>query len=243
MADEIIDRFDFKPGRRLAGRYEVVELLGAGWESEVYLIRECATGIERAAKVFFPARNRSNRQAKRVATRMHALRDCPAVIQYVTQETVSVRGQAVTVLVSEFVEGELLSDFIASRRGKRLPLFEALHLLHTLADALEPIHSRGAYHGDLHAENVLLRRLGIRFEIRLIDMQLLAQRKRWSIEDDVWDVIKIFYDALGGRRHYRQHPAEVKQICRGMKRSLIAERFRNAGALKSYLERFEWQDA
>ncbi len=37
------DSFNLSPGRILAKKYEVVSLLGSGWEGEVYLIREIAT--------------------------------------------------------------------------------------------------------------------------------------------------------------------------------------------------------
>ena len=50
-----IDEFEFARGRVLAGKYEVIERLGKGWEGEVYRLRELATGIERAAKFFDPA--------------------------------------------------------------------------------------------------------------------------------------------------------------------------------------------
>ena len=52
----VIDRFDIKPGRVLARKYEVIKLLGRGWEGEVYLVREHRTQIERAIKLFYPAR-------------------------------------------------------------------------------------------------------------------------------------------------------------------------------------------
>jgi serine/threonine protein kinase len=218
----------------------VVGLLGTGWEGEVYLIRELATDIERTAKVFFPQRNQGNRVARQVAAKMYKLRDCPALLQYVTQETLIVQQLAVTVLISEFVEGDILSDFITSQRGRRLPLFEALHLMHALALALEPIHDLGEYHGDLHPGNVILMRRGIGFDVKLIDVHLVKQRKTWSIQDDVWDVVKIFYDAVGGSRVYGGLPQEVKDICKGLKRSLIAERFKNAGQLRRHLESFRW---
>ena len=46
----VINAFDLTAGRKIAGKYEVLSLLGAGWEGEVYKIREIRTGIERAAK-------------------------------------------------------------------------------------------------------------------------------------------------------------------------------------------------
>ena len=235
-----INSFDFPPGRKITARYQVVSQLGAGWESEVYLIRETATGIERTAKVFFPHRNRGNKVARRTAEKLHKLRDCPALIQYVAQETITVKRQPVTVLISEYVEGDLLSDFIALQPGGRMHRFEALHLLRALALALEPIHDRREYHGDLHADNVIVQRVGLEFDVRLIDLYHLNQRKSLSVKDDVCDAIRIFYDALGGQRFYARQSPEIKAICRGLKRSLIYERFRNAGQLRRYLDTMPW---
>ena len=45
--------FNLHCGDCLAGKYQVVTLLGAGWEGEVYLVRERGTGIERTVKIFF----------------------------------------------------------------------------------------------------------------------------------------------------------------------------------------------
>jgi tRNA A-37 threonylcarbamoyl transferase component Bud32 len=236
-----LTQFNLLPGRKLAGRYEVVGLLGIGWESEVYLVRELATGVERAAKVFFPERNPGNRVARRTAEKLHKLRGCQALIQYVTQEKIVFQKQNVTVLISEYVDGELLSDFIAKQPGQRLHRFEALHLLHALAVAVEPIHERREYHGDLHSGNVIVQRIGIGFDIRLIDIFHHAQRKTWSIQGDVVDLIRLFYDAIGGSRFYSREPKFVKEICGGLMHTLINSRFRNAGQLRRHLESFRWQ--
>ncbi len=217
-----------------------MSLLGAGWESEVYLIREVATGIERAAKLFFPHRNPGNQVARRTAAKLHKLRNCPAMIQYVTQEIITVRRHPVTVMISEYVEGDLLEHFIARQPGKRFQTFEALHLLYALAVALEPIHEHNEYHGDLHAGNVIIRRSGIEFDVKLIDLFHLQQRKSWNRHDDVCDAVRLLYDAVGGAKYYSKQPRIVKNICRGLKRSLITERFRNAGQLRRYLETMQW---
>jgi len=239
---EPIDSFNLRPGRILAGRYEVVQLLGAGWESEVYLTRERATGIERAAKLFFPQRNVGNKTAIRTARKLHELRHCSALIQYFTQETIRFHNQTITLLISELVEGELLAAFLARQPGKRLAPFEALHLLYALARGLETIHERREYHGDLHSENVLLRRVGLGFQIRFIDIYHRDQPKTLSIQDDVCDLIRLFYDALGGRRYYAKHRPEIKQICCGLKRTLILKKYRTAGQLARYLDTMKWRD-
>ena len=53
-----ITRFKLPEGELLAGKYEVVARLGAGWEGEDYLVREKGTGIERTAKFFPPIATR-----------------------------------------------------------------------------------------------------------------------------------------------------------------------------------------
>ncbi len=235
-----IEAFDFRPGRILARKYEVVSRAGAGWEGEVYILRELATGIERAGKFFFPRRNPHNRAAAFYARKLHKLRHCPIVIQYHTQETIPYRGVPINFLVSDYVEGELLSEFLRRQRNHRLRVFEGLHLLHALAAGVECIHNLREYHGDLHSENIIVRRYGIGFDLKLLDMFHWGTPRPENIHDDVCDLVRIFYDAIGGRRCYAGHPPVVKGIIRGLKRSLILKRFRNAGQLRGYLETMTW---
>ena len=39
--------FGLEPGTVVSDKYQILDLLGRGWEGEVYLIRELSTGIER----------------------------------------------------------------------------------------------------------------------------------------------------------------------------------------------------
>ena len=236
----VITSFNLPPGRIVARKYEILSLLGSGWESEVYLIRECATGIERTAKFFFPHRNPHVRALKFYARKLHKLRKCPIVIKYFTQDTIIYRKTPISFLVSEFVEGELLSNFLARQTGKRLQPFQAVHLLYALAKGIECIHSVGDYHGDLHSENIIVQRVGLEFELKLLDMFHWGAPSAENIRDDVIDLIRIFYDALGGKQHYAKLPKEIKAICCGLKRKLITKKFRTAGKLRDYLEAMYW---
>ena len=236
-----ISSFKLSGGTLLAGKYEVVLRLGSGWEGEVYLVRECGTRIERTVKIFFPRRNLGNRALRFYARKLHKLRHCPIVIQYHTRDTFVFDGLPVSFLVSEFVEGELLSDFLKRQSGRRLNPFQGVHLLHALAAGIELIHNVGEYHGDLHTDNVIVLRHGLGFELKLLDMFSWGSPNAENIQHDVFDLIRIFYDALGGQRWYRRQPQEVKDICKGLKRSLIAREFRSAGQLCQYLEMMEWQ--
>lgn len=237
----VIESFDLPPGRIIARKYEIKYLLGAGWESEVYLVREVATGIERTAKFFFPQRNPYDRALKFYARKLHKLRECEIVIQYSTQDTIVFRRTPVSFLVSEFVEGELLSEYLDRQPGKRLQPFQALHLLYALARGIECIHTVGDYHGDLHTDNIIVQRVGLKFELKLLDMFHWGAPSAENIRDDVINLIRIFYDALGGQKHYAKLPKEVKQICCGLKRSQITKKFRTAGKLRKYLESMQWE--
>lgn len=235
-----IDTFNLAPGRILARKYEIITLLGAGWEGEVYLIRELTTGIERTAKLFFPQRNVKDKSAKFYAKKLHELRHCPITIQYSSQEVITMKGLSVTVLISEYVEGELLSQFISRQPGKRLQPFQAIHLLHALACGMESIHSMGEYHGDLHSDNIILQRFGLNFELKLVDLFHLGAPRKEYIHSDTVDMIHILYEALGGQKYYAKQPSEIKAIINGLKRSLILKKFRNATQLRQYLETMQW---
>lgn len=224
----------------LAGKYEVLEHLGSGYEGEVYKARERDTGIERAVKAFYPERNHHSRASNFYARKLHRLRDCSILMQYHTEEIILVRKTPVKLMVSEYIEGELLSHFLERQRGRRLPVFAGMHLLHALARGVEQIHAAGEYHGDLHTDNIIVRRYGLAFDVKLIDFFLRGSTRHESRVDDLCDLIRIFYDAIGGRRHYSKHRPEVKAICRGLKRGLILERFPTARHLLQHLETMHW---
>jgi tRNA A-37 threonylcarbamoyl transferase component Bud32 len=235
-----IDTFELKPGARFASKYRVGERLGAGWEGEVYHVTEESTGIERAAKLFFPARNPRNRAVNFYAKKLDSLRDCSMVIRYHTQEHFRFRGHHITALVSEYVEGELLADYVKRQPGKRLHPFEAVHLLHTLASGIEEIHSLGEYHGDLHDLNILVQRIGLGYKVKLVDFYHWGRCTATHRFEDMASLIRLFYDALGGQKTYHNQPPEVKYICCGLKRGLMAKRFKSVAKLRRHLETMRW---
>lgn len=236
-----ITEFDFKPGTVLAKKYLVQRKLGSGWEGEVYLLRERSTGIERAAKFFFPQRNLKNKALNFYAKKLHKLRECPALIQYHTQEEIKIKGEDVSFLVSEYVEGEILFEFLKTQPGGRLDPFQGMHLLYSLVKAIEGVHNHRDYHGDLHSGNVIIRRKGLGFDVKLLDFFHWGDHPTGqNIKDDVVDCIKIFYDAIGGAKTYAKHSPEIKSIILGQKKSLILKKFKSITHLRKHLEEIEW---
>jgi tRNA A-37 threonylcarbamoyl transferase component Bud32 len=233
-------RFDFPPGKSVAGKYVVERPLGSGWEGEVYVVMERLTGIRRAAKFYYPHRDPLGKAAIAYARKLDALRHCPILMQYHHQETTYVQRRKVIVVVSELVEGKKLSEFLAEQRERRLTAFEALHVLYTLARGISPIHARGEYHGDIHDDNIMIRRQGIGFDVKLLDFFDLGRPTRAKIHKDVLNLIQVFHIAVGGRVAYAQQPKVVKDIIRGLKDSLILARFQSAGDIQRHLENLEW---
>src|SRR5947199_6850711 len=125
-----VKRFDLPAGRSVAGKYQIEQQLGSGYEGEVYAIVERATGIRRAAKFYYPHRDPTGKAAIAYARKLDALRHCPILMQYHHQEIAVVRKKKVTVVISELVEGEKLREFLAGQPRHRLPTFGAREWLH-----------------------------------------------------------------------------------------------------------------
>ena len=233
-------RFDFPSGKSVAGKYVVEHLLGTGWEGEVYAITERNTGIHRAAKFYYPHRDPTGKAAISYARKLDALRHCPILMQYQHQEIAYVRKRKVVIVISELVEGQKLSDFLKSQPGGRLSTFEALHVLYVLARGIAPIHARGEYHGDIHDDNIMIRRQGITFEVKLLDFFDLGRPTRAKIQKDVLNLVEVFHTIVGGRQRYHEQPKVVKDIIRGLRDTLILQRFHSAGDIQRHLENLQW---
>ncbi|MCZ6566500.1 MAG: protein kinase [Gammaproteobacteria bacterium] len=232
--------FDLPMGRVIAKKYEILSKLGGGWEGEVYKILETSTGIERAAKFFYPHRNENNRTSNFNAKKLHQLRLCPILIQYHTKEDFVFKRVPVTVLISEYVEGQLLSEFIKTFPGKRLTPYQALHLLHALTKGIECIHDMNEYHGDLHSDNIIVNKFGLNFDLKLVDLFSAKESKSESRKFDIVTLIQVFHESLGGAKHYAKHPDAIKYICCGLKSNLILKKFKTVGQLRRHIESMDW---
>lgn len=230
-------QFNFKKGELILNKYYIISLLGEGWEAEVYQVKEKHTGIERAAKFFYPKRNKNNRQISWYAKKLHNLRTAHCIVQYQTQEIFDWEGEQVSFLVSEYISGVPLTAYLKKQPGKKLSELKAFLLLHALAKGVAEIHALKEYHGDIHSENVIICKHGISFELKFLDMYPRGKATRQNFNMDIVDIIKIFYEALGGKKTYRKLSDEVKYICSGLKGSVISRKFKSAYQLKEYLER------
>lgn len=193
--------------------------------------------------MFFPHKNPGFKVSTRYALKLDKLKDSSIVVDYLSHDIVKLKNQKIACLICEYIEGELLGEFVLKQRGKRLGIFPAIHLLHSIVRGVEMIHLTGEYHGDLHVDNIIIKRFGLKFDLKIIDLHHWGDSKKDNRDEDIIKVIRIFYDILGGQTYYSKLPPSLKYIICGLKRNLILTRFKTISALKQHLENMDWSDA
>jgi serine/threonine-protein kinase len=136
----------------IAGRYELVELVGTGGMSSVYKAHDRLLERNVALKILHPHYGddeeyveRFRREARSVAQMSH-----PNIV------TVIDRGEdeGQQYIVFEYVDGENLKQMV--ERNGPLPARRAVELGLEMADALAFAHEHGLVHRDVKPQNVLL---------------------------------------------------------------------------------------
>lgn len=141
----------------LAGRYRLVERLGAGGMSVVWRGFDEVLGRQVAVKVLPPStsadpsfRRRLRAEAQAAARLTH-----PHITNvYDYGEATTVDGEPVPYVVMELVDGESLAAVLA--RVRMLPWPTAVRLSAEVAAALASAHARGIVHRDVTPANVML---------------------------------------------------------------------------------------
>jgi len=140
---------------RALGHYKIIERLGRGGMSEVYLAIDTKAQRKAALKLlptqFTGDSTRLNR-FRQEARAVVALNHPNIVTAYEIGEE-----DNTSYIASELIEGETLRQRL--QRG-RLELREALHIAIQVASALSAAHKAGIVHRDIKPENIMLRHDG-----------------------------------------------------------------------------------
>ncbi|MGH7575311.1 MAG: serine/threonine-protein kinase [Longimicrobiales bacterium] len=142
-------------GQVLAGRYRIVELLGAGAMGAVYVGEHLRIGRRDAIKVLRTSMARDPEAMARFtrgARNLSAIRHPNVCTIYDFGDT----PDGLQFLAMELVDGETLKD-VLDREG-RLELNRAAGIALQIADALGAAHGAGIVHRDLKPGNVMLAR-------------------------------------------------------------------------------------
>ena len=151
-------------GRTLGG-YRLIRHLGSGGMADVYLAEQTSLGRRVAVKVLRPetlrhpgAVERFEREARAAAALVHG-----NIVQI--HEVARIEG--VHFLVTEFVEGPSLKEWLTARGPLDAP--QALDVLEQVGSALARAADQGIVHRDIKPENLLVTRAG---EVKVADFGL-----------------------------------------------------------------------
>jgi serine/threonine protein kinase len=155
-------RATVSPERTLIGnvidKYEILQKVGEGGMAVVYRGRHVTLGRDVAVKVLHPHLSSSSRNRRRFAREARAIEhlDHANILRIFDYSGVDSED---CYIVTEFIDGLTLSEFIKERR--RLPSEAAALVGVRLASALAYAHAQGIIHRDLKPENIMIRRDGV----------------------------------------------------------------------------------
>lgn len=170
-------------GKKLAGRYKIVKLLGAGGFGETYIAEDnqrpgnpiCVVKQLRPAsnnpKLLRLARRLFEREADTLQ-KLGEHSQIPQLLAYFEEDEEF-------YLVQEFVDGHSLTSELLL--GKQLPENQVVALLQDLLQILEFVHSRGVIHRDIKPSNIIRRRLDNR--LVLIDFGAVKEIHQMAEEE------------------------------------------------------------
>jgi len=139
-------------GKLVAGRYQVMERLGAGGMAEVYRVIDQETREEVALKLLRIDTVRDERAIERFRNELktvHQLNHRNICRMYHLG-----REGETFFIVMEYVPGEDLKNFI--RRSGQLSVGKAIFLARQVCDGLGEAHARGIVHRDLKPHNIMI---------------------------------------------------------------------------------------
>ncbi|HEX3599751.1 MAG TPA: bifunctional serine/threonine-protein kinase/formylglycine-generating enzyme family protein [Lacipirellulaceae bacterium] len=136
------------------GRFELIEQLGAGSFGSVWLARD--NELDRTVAIKVP-----RQRAMSVADQEQFFREARAAAQLRHPNIVSVhevgRDGDTIYIVSDFVSGKTLDDWLVDRR---ITALDAATLCARIADALQHAHEQGVVHRDLKPANIMIDSVG-----------------------------------------------------------------------------------
>lgn len=204
--------------------YDILQQLGVGGCGAVYLARRKKDGVSVAVKVMLARVAAQEMSKKKFLKEMELLSSLrhPNIVSFFDQGSV---GGAFS-FVMEFCDAGSLADLM-KRRGGKVPLDEAKHIMLQTLDGLAFAHAKGIVHRDLKPGNILLAGSKANRKVKVSDFGLaknfeqaglsgltltgnfggtpyympreqIINFKRVKPVSDVWSIAATFYIMLTG---------------------------------------------
>ncbi|MGM9928894.1 MAG: Stk1 family PASTA domain-containing Ser/Thr kinase [Bacillus sp. (in: firmicutes)] len=139
-------------GKRIYGRYKIVEMIGGGGMANVYLAKDMILEREVAIKILRMDFNndeefikRFNREAQSATSLAH-----PNIVSIydVGEEN------DIYFIVMEYVKGYTLKQYI--QQHHHIPIEKSMSIMEQITSAIEHAHQHGIIHRDIKPQNILI---------------------------------------------------------------------------------------
>lgn len=177
----------FQPGAFISSRYDVKEEIGRGGFGTTWLAHDRLSGLDVVLKVPHENDGGAIRHELELAFQLVHPNICQAF-----PDREDVTGQPFLVMQHGGLD---LRRCLEDRGGEPLPLAQALHVLTSVADALDYLHSRLVLHLDVSPMNVLLDDEDV---VRLTDFGSSARARRAGSPEGPHTVLAPAVTSLNG---------------------------------------------
>ncbi|OIK13986.1 serine/threonine protein kinase [Bacillus sp. MUM 116] len=143
-------------GKRISGRYKILEMIGGGGMANVYLAHDMILDRDVAVKIL----RLDFANDEEFIRRFH--REAQSATSLVHPNIVSIydvgEEDSIYYIVMEYVDGQTLKQYIQGRSP--LPVEEAIDIMKQLTSAITDAHQNHIIHRDIKPHNILIDRSG-----------------------------------------------------------------------------------
>jgi serine/threonine-protein kinase len=249
-------------GTVISSKYELTKFLGEGGLGRVFLAEQKPMGRQVALKLLHPELScdaslsaRFEREALAASRISHPN---SVVIHDFGSDLVGSRKQL--YLVMEFLKGETLHERIQGHPDRRLPTWDAVHILTQVLRPLAAFHKAGVVHRDLKPDNIMLCQGDLGEQVKLLDFGIakvsgssltatgqmvgtphymapeqITASKELSATVDIYAMGVLLYEALTGDPPYlAEHHIDLFRMHLMQTPKALAERFPEAPYLAPF---------
>jgi serine/threonine protein kinase len=216
-------------GTLVSGKYQLTQFLGEGGLGRVFLAKQQPMGRQVALKLLHPELSSDSGLSARFEREALAASKISHPNSVVIHDFGAdvIGSQKQLYLVMEYLMGQTLHDRIQGSPKRRLPSWEAVHVLCQVLRPLSAFHKEGVIHRDLKPDNIMICKTDIGEHVKLLDFGIakvsgssltatgqmvgtphymapeqITAKKNLDLTVDIYAMGVLLYEALAGDPPY-----------------------------------------